>query len=1070
MLTVVAAALLAVGLARRSGGAVRSAEDGVLAPNPVPATMSLGRTKGVVEGMSIPVRVARGGPRSLAWVDLYDGERHVDSAPVDASGAAVLSWVAVGVGPHLLHATVRADDGATGFTPTVGVTVSPGIGNRGTTPTVAVRTGETVGSLRQRIQGVDALVQPPGAPTASSRASGAKAPVPAAEDHPVPAGKPLSPDLPFVALKKSGWVPLSGLSPDTILSPSVPVVLDPTSFPAPPAPGEQAPPPSAPGSPQLPITPAPTSATPQGGAPSPPPSPGPAAQGLTVVRNEDWNCNAQFTVTGTGGKEVRAIRTSNTRPVPTVVDTNTGDGNLAVGLPAGLSVVVFRTDTQQSAPFALSPSAGCRGQWTGNVTLIDGILTLPSGGDVYLYMGIKGKPASRVPAMDQSIIKAGKVSDISELIPRFVSEKGDVFVIEAWRRVGWSSSEKIGEGSLSTERGIEWEIGAPTQLTLEIRLGDSPSSLWDDSYTGDTSPTPRHFRWRAASPDVKWVVWQVLTVPLSPANTDLAPLGVLASGLDPWDSTQEFDIPSASLDLRADDGSLPKGPGEVPVTTPPTAGAVTDAVKAGTEGPVKVAQQILAPDKDVPVAELVSYMQNVAPGPVGRVYIRVLGLTKDGTPTGMASNLVTYEPPLRELPDAPRFTVEDGFISVPWRANPDLASCTRVTVPWTGALAQGGTLLVSQPGIDQGYLNAASASYPRTGTYCPGDFPYVDPCPFWCQVANMDELLAAIWDHIAAVYNGLADSIGQWIAENSPICGWVGDVAGSKTTEEECKTVVKATVAAVVKAVMTAVGLPPVLPTSEELKAIADGKVEELALSLVKQIGVPCDDLTLTGLEATAALKALDALDVPPPKAQQDAGEDVLGVCEAIIHAVWDEAKAQAKEAMNKEIVESSGMPSYPMIAGLTIAPEPFSLQQPALVLVVMKLDPLQEPKNPKAHTFDLGIASLHYRFGGATATAKEVPNGGETYLTQLPFGTKQSPNHKVMETMAEIYASKIGVTDGKGRWFAMTVLEPLESIKNETISYGQHITLRATSYWTTVQGMPYEFADLYPGLIPDRL
>ena len=60
-----------------------------------------------------------------------------------------------------------------------------------------------------------------------------------------------------------------------------------------------------------------------------------------------------------------------------------------------------------------------------------------------------------------------------------------------------------------------------------------------------------------------------------------------------------------------------------------------------------------------------------------------------------------------------------------------------------------------------------------------------------------------------------------------------------------------------------AFGLPPSLPTSAQVKALADGEVALLAVELMKQAGIPCDSL-----KADPAFAAELDEGVPPGKVQ----------------------------------------------------------------------------------------------------------------------------------------------------------------------------------------------------------
>lgn len=395
VLSLIAVLLVSIGTLRRAD-ADSEYDPAPLVASPIAASLSLSRETDVFVGATILAKVATPRPGQMSRVDLYDTGRLVDSTLVAAGTASVtLSWVVIAPGPHLLEALVTDAQGQQGFTPSKGVVAFKTEGPTRGEPQVTVRPGETVGSLRTRIQGSDAYVLPPGAPFFSAPTGGPKPavgtggtitpPVDTTSDGTPadPMAKPASlTQLPAgltLATQWQGWgaKKLSALPADLVLPTQPDAPLDPGSLPKdppPPGPGPAtAVPLDIPKSSGSSITPpalnpvfAPTIPSQPVGGEAPKPAPPPPAPGLTTTLTSKEACAVRVAVGGTGGAKVTAGLTSASRPVPVQWGSRTGDGEVALRLPVGKVSVSFYSGNRRSDPLLFDVPLSCYADVQGN--------------------------------------------------------------------------------------------------------------------------------------------------------------------------------------------------------------------------------------------------------------------------------------------------------------------------------------------------------------------------------------------------------------------------------------------------------------------------------------------------------------------------------------------------------------------------------------------------------------------------------------------------------------------------------------------------------------------------------
>ncbi len=789
------------------------------------------------------------------------------------------------------------------------------------------------------------------------------------------------------------------------------------------------------------------SSQPQG---SSPPSGPTVANGLTLSDVEVAGCKIFLKLSGTQNAKTDIAVTSTSRPLPAVIYTTTNDGMFNLDIPPGAKTILARSGNRVSAPIGLV-SSGCTGTTTGTMSLVDGILTLPEeGGNVFLYLVADGYQAVRVPVTPQATLKVGRVSNIAAYLPGVGNTtKGH---IEAWRQLG-TTATKFAEADVTG--GFATIIGQPNAATLEMDLG---GGAWGTIDVDDTAPTPKTFRWTTASSQVQHVLWQVLRFPLSPANTELTPAGTLAVGIaSRTGAPSSFTVQAKDLDPIPAPGT----PGPTTATggsggstpTAPTGGwavgpslsAVSQLVantptSGGTSLSPKALSTVFGPDGEQKVsdAELEQFLQAMVAGVNGRVYIRIIGLGPDGSPSGFgpigaASNLVAYDPPAAQVAVGPRFALANSSVSVGWRPNEDLRGCIRVTqVPWTGRLLSGkAQLTVPQPTAHPLSVASMSEFYPVPGMYCPGDFGVADDCDLWCQLNTLGDLAATIWDKVAAAYNGIIDGASSLVADYNPICLGIGSLSSGEAAQV-CREITKVAAAVAIAAVLQAVGLPPALPTSDQLIKLGQGQLEEAALAGLNYIGVPCDDLTVSGFAEDKARELAAKNDFPMP----DEGKPV-GVCEVIIHAAIEAVRKKAEEEMTKTLVESSGLPNDPSIIGLTIIPEPRAWMPPAIITATLVVDPATIPADVDRQglTVSIPVTGSGYHYGSGTLV--------------LYYG----PARTVNLGAAGSYSQPEG-------WFGVIAVPAL---RQEPVIYGTSETFTLTGTAVDITGIPKVVGAYWP-------
>jgi hypothetical protein len=855
MAFVVAAAILAGGVvyhvAQRSDSGARPpagiANDLPALP-PAPLSVSLtsfvGDGRALIGSSSLIAVNAVGA--TITEIRLYDGEtlvgREVFAAPVAPTASATFSWPAVRTGHHLLHATATGASAA-----------------------------EVAHSAPTRIEVVNGLF-------------------PVDEVRVAANGLSLVEAAATLGIDPSTAVVTSEPTPEAPTGSTISVTDAGAPLPA--------------GS----VLAAPAAAI----APSPSlPAPAPAGAEVPVIAATIDGCAATI---ATAGGELIVYETAGSGPGFTELGTVSSSSPLVTNeLTPGQHVFVAGSAgaPASSAPVAVTAGPECLADlWNGGATLFDGLLTIEQPvPEVWMYVGVDGQPFTRVPAVGTVPALTGS-ADLGQLIPAL---SGEQVRLEVWQPAASPSEPATlvarSEATIPESQALTDFLGESAEVLLfGVGANGNVNSDGLDLAVTDASV---QLQWQASSSRIDSVLWQVLTQPLGGDDRNASPPMMIATGV-----AGETDLPGVSI------SDLPKGGFPIPAQAL-TAGRNLDegqpafgllaAPSFTSVASIPVGAAISATPIDL-TALISDAAAAPVPAPGSQVWVRALPLS-GGQIIGPPSNLmpVSLFDPDAEVPVV--FAVDQVTFDPGYGANYQLDGCIRVTdVPWE--LDANGYPIVSTPGF------GVSAFYRQPGTFCPGDWD-PPPCTGSCAFveAIVDGLstvvggLAAAWDVVAAAYNGIVTLAIEIAAQLNPYClqarvagavvDWAADTNIGEQATDLCTSIARVATRAVVSAVMVSFGLPPTLPTSDQLLAIAEGDLTTLAVEYLKTLGVPCDEMKLSPAEAGLVASGIETAggDVP---IDTSAGVDVCG---QMIGAVIGEVKKTVATALQAQVAASTGLP-----------------------------------------------------------------------------------------------------------------------------------------------------------------
>lgn len=597
-------------------------------------------------------------------------------------------------------------------------------------------------------------------------------------------------------------------------------------------------------------------------------------------------------------------------------------------LAPGAHVLIGLTGSGVSAPVSFTVPVKCTTGWEGDTTLIGGILTLPKQptGGIYLYLKEGDKDWQRVPADPKRFLTVtGRRIDLSKELGHVPQGK---ITLEVWQQIG-TVAELIGRGTGTS--GIGEANGVPIfedDPTLEVLPADGQSL--DNPNGADIRMT-----WKAGSPRVKAVLWQVLSIPLSKNNHDVSPFGLVAKGIsDGGGRTQgTFTIKSRDLPL----------PGKL--------------TAAGTIDPDSLA---LAADRRV---EMDGNGTIVIPGGSGTLWIRAIALTRpvqdpahpnpslpQFVPMPVTSSAVAVSLVAGLASTTLPFVVTQMDVKAGVGADPNYVGCVRVTkVPpgWTSYQPTAEDLSPMSPSPGR-ILYLMHRSYPDVGVYC-----YVPPPPESCgdwlscaidTVADgleaVGDALAEAWDEVAAAYNGLVDYAVDITSSLDPVCRILQ--AANSPLQSQCESMSHVAAEVSVTAVLALYGLPPSLPTSGDLLAMAQGDLEAWAMAAMKELGVPCDSLQVDATVASIVNSTGAAIPTLP--------DGSMNACSAAVVSLIDQLKEEVKNRTGALLSSAIGL-VYTPVEGFELIPEPAGRAQAPKVQIkgYIEGDATTTPADPAA-------------------------------------------------------------------------------------------------------------------------
>ncbi len=113
-----------------------------------------------------------------------------------------------------------------------------------------------------------------------------------------------------------------------------------------------------------------------------------------------------------------------------------------------------------------------------------------------------------------------------------------------------------------------------------------------------------------------------------------------------------------------------------------------------------------------------------------------------------------------------------------------------------------------------------------------------------------------------------------------------------------------------VDAYLAANGIPPTLPTSDDLLAAAEGDLKQLTFETLKELGVPCDELEYRN---------------------PDDLSDETNLCRQMIDEIWDLSAEELDNVLSQSAAQAAGVWVPP---GVSVIPHPRGQAGPAILEV----------------------------------------------------------------------------------------------------------------------------------------
>lgn len=614
----------------------------------------------------------------------------------------------------------------------------------------------------------------------------------------------------------------------------------------------------------------------------------------------------------------------------------TADGGVFDDVPVGPGTQLFAVEAvvdgvrSTSPPVAVTGADGCGGQWSGTLRIVHGVLEgVPDDIErVYLYVGTGGA-WQRVPAEDQSSIprRFGQLL----VTPAMVDVTGaETVEIEGW---GWRGAELVplGRSRFTPAPGFDVRdvVGGGGGARLSIVMpGTTAGTVRLSSEEWIADPGVQTFRWTSSVAGTTHGIWQVLAFdPPTGASPFIA--GVLAEG----------EVTGNGGDFTIDLGQIIGDETEPTVALLPAYEAIAgpvavDLVAALPAAPPPPGGAVLASGLAPLVAD--SQPQLLLP-PVDDLYIRVVPMVGDHWPGVATGDVVVHTgpPDLSLSPgiidavggvlDADPYELQ-ATLTPPKPPNPGFANCWTF-VTWRSDLAQ-----PQKYGKQYAFWNQFLGDIGAATPLCPG------VCYSWYDDFGVSgiqggvkttfgggscssgsgglvgafetiwEGVTTLWDMFVGVFDTLKGVLVDIVVELSGCKAIAGQVADKSKAEAFCSTM--ATLA--VNAALIYFGVPPTLPSSEQLKQAAKGELSALLVEAAKDLGIPCDEIG-------------EAADVADKEEY---------TCESLAGELLDEVEKKLNEIFIQAAAASAGL-SFP--PGAVIRPAPQGQTTPPTVSVTVR-------------------------------------------------------------------------------------------------------------------------------------
>jgi len=585
-------------------------------------------------------------------------------------------------------------------------------------------------------------------------------------------------------------------------------------------------------------------------------------------------------------------------------------------LTPGEHVLLAHFAGGDTSPTAITVPQECAAQlgWTGDVTILDGVLTLPQGyTNAYLYVQDgTGQSYRRFPTSpDEYLPNSVRRIDLGSRAPVVGTEQ---VTVQVWIQQG-ATAKQVASGSFTRKGLVPAQFPSDQTFPPSLQV-NATSGIWitpnlTQTVTPELAPFP--VLWRNTDPQLAALEWQVSPYPLAPSAQ-----GVLPDPISDW-TEPLYNEPSKLYGSTSFDPKLFEG----------------------ITGKDDHDQYIV--DKSAG-ADRVLQAQLRANG--GTVYLRAVALDDNPAhkhefdlqplyiPNGAVSQTIAVTlPPAQPTPQLTTFEVTSLTLDNGAFPNSTHEDCANVTVDWAANPAPplGNVDDLSALEAYNAYLNVRN-TYPSSGVWCMA--PQHSHCNLFCSVAQgieaVVDALGSVWDFISSAYDGLIADVVKLAVYLNPVCAAIK--GASDSGGDYCDTITSIAAQAAIDVVLTAYGLPPSLPNSAQVAAAAKGDLTELGEVYLESLGVPCDSATVSGSEADGVAAAAGEAGVT---VKPDANGEI-DACKVVIGAALDQIQAAVAQGAQAQVSAAAGLPGCP-IQWCTFAVDPGARLQPPVLHVEAK-------------------------------------------------------------------------------------------------------------------------------------